>query len=75
MTDLSSLGRWVVVLGLILVAVGMVIWATGKLPWLGRLPGDFRIEGEHFKFYFPLATCILISLLGSLILWLLSKFK
>lgn len=75
MSDFSSLGKGLVVLGLILAVVGVLLWVGGRIPFLGRLPGDIRFEGEHFKFYFPLVTCLLLSLLGSLILWLLSKFK
>ena len=75
MGDFSSAGRWLVVLGLVLAAVGWLVWMTGKIPFLGRLPGDIKVEGEHFKFYFPLATCLLISVLVSLVLWALSKFK
>lgn len=74
-SDFSSLGKGLVVLGLILAVVGVLLWVGGRIPFLGRLPGDIRFEGEHFKFYFPLVTCLLLSLLGSLILWLLSKFK
>lgn len=75
MPELSSIGKWFVGAGLILAVVGVLFWMGGKLPFLGRLPGDIRIEGEHFKFYFPLTTCVLISVVGSLILWLFSKLK
>lgn len=62
-------GKLLIVLGLLLIAGGgLWLWA-GKLPLLGRLPGDFRIERENFSFYFPLGTCLLISLLVSLVLW------
>ncbi len=62
-------------MGLVLAGVGVLIWASGKIPFLGRLPGDLRFEGPNFKFYFPLATCLLLSAAGSLLLWILSKFK
>jgi hypothetical protein len=75
MTDLSSVGKWLVVIGLVLVGIGVLLWASGKIQFLGRLPGDIRIEGEHFQFYFPLATCLLLSVLVSLIFWMVSKFK
>ena len=52
--------------GIILIVCG-VLWHFGLLGWLGKLPGDIRIEKENFKFYFPLTTCVLLSLLVSLI--------
>ncbi len=75
MPELISAGKWLVGTGLILAAVGVFFWMGGKIPYLGRLPGDIRIEGAQFKFYFPLATCVVLSIVGSLILWLFSKLK
>lgn len=75
MPDLSTYGKWLLFAGLILAALGALLWAAGKVPFLGHLPGDLRFDGEHFKFYFPLATCIVLSLIASLILWVISKFK
>ena len=75
MSDFSSMGKWLVVMGLVVAAIGALIWLSGKVPLLGRLPGDIKIESEHFKFYFPLASCLVLSAVGSLILWILSKFK
>lgn len=75
MPEFLSIGKWLVAAGLLLAAVGVLIWVAGKIPFIGRLPGDIKIENEHFKFYFPLVTCLLLSAVGSLILWLISKFK
>jgi len=75
MSDFSSLGKWLVFFGLGLAAMGAVILLSGKFPWLGRLPGDIKVEREEFSFYFPLATCLLLSAAFSVILWLASKFK
>lgn len=75
MADFSSVGKGMLVLGLALAVLGLLIWTVGKIPFVGRLPGDIRIEGDHFRFYFPLATCLLLSVFGSLILWILLKFK
>ena len=68
-------GKWVIGLGVIIIVVGVVIYFFhDKLNWIGRLPGDIRIEKENFRFYFPITTMILFSLLGTLILWLIRKF-
>jgi hypothetical protein len=62
------------VVGLGIAGLGALIWLGGKAGLhLGRLPGDIRIERENFKFNFPLATCILISLVLTLVMWLLRK--
>ena len=56
--------------GAVLIAAGLLAWALqGKLNWLGRLPGDIRIERENFRFYFPVTTVILISVLLNLVIW------
>jgi hypothetical protein len=66
--DASSLGKWGFLAGLAVAAAGGPIWLAAKLGLpVGRLPGDIRIEGEHSSFYFPIATCLLISLLLSLL--------
>lgn len=66
-------GKVLFLAGLVLVATGLFLMFGGKVPWIGRLPGDFRIERENFSFYFPLGTCLLISALLSLILWLFRR--
>jgi hypothetical protein len=66
---MTGLGKGLIYLGLLLVVIGVILTFAGKLPWLGRLPGDLSIERENFSFYFPLATCILISVIISLVLY------
>jgi uncharacterized protein HemY len=66
---MAGFGKTLIYLGLVLVIVGVVFALAGKLPWLGHLPGDITIQRERFTFYFPLATCILISLIVSLVLY------
>jgi len=66
---MAGLGRALIYLGLLLVVVGLVLSFAGKLPWLGHLPGDISIERERFSFYFPLTTCIIISIIISLVLY------
>lgn len=69
----EGLGKLLIVAGIVLAVIGAVIVLAGRIPWLGRLPGDIRIEREHFSFYFPLTTSILVSIVISLILWLLRR--
>jgi len=66
---MSDLGRLLIVVGVILVVTGAVLLLAPKIPWLGRLPGDISFKRGNFSFYFPLATCILISIVLSLIFW------
>jgi Protein of unknown function (DUF2905) len=67
-------GRLLIVLGLILVAAGVLVNLSGRLPIrLGRLPGDIVIRGKHGAFYFPIVTCILLSVVLSLVLWLIGR--
>jgi hypothetical protein len=72
----SDIGKALVVLGAVLVVIGCLFITSSKLPWLGlgHLPGDFRYKGKNTSFYFPLTTCILLSAVVSLILWLISYF-
>jgi hypothetical protein len=68
------LGRFLIALGLVLLAAGVLVTFSGRLHLhLGRLPGDVRIHGRNFTFYFPLATCILLSLVLTLVMWLLRR--
>ena len=67
------MGRLLIVLGIILIMIGVVVSFAPKIPWLGQLPGDIFIKGERFSFYFPLATCILLSLILSLVLYLFRR--
>ncbi|MBI5577302.1 MAG: DUF2905 domain-containing protein [Deltaproteobacteria bacterium] len=70
---MNPIAKLLIVAGLILIAVGLFFLISDKIPWLGKLPGDFTIKRDNFTFYFPLATCIIISVIVSLILWLLRK--
>jgi hypothetical protein len=68
------LGRMLIVLGLVLLVAGVLVTLAGRSPIpFGRLPGDIRIQGKNSSFYFPLTTCILISVLASLVMWLLRR--
>jgi hypothetical protein len=63
-----ELGTFVVVIGVIITLVGLLMWSGFAPKWLGRLPGDIRIEREHSAFYFPIVTCIILSIVLSLLL-------
>jgi hypothetical protein len=66
---MADFGRLLIIIGLVIAFAGIVILVAVRVfPWLGNLPGDIRIEGENFNFYFPLATMILISILGTILL-------
>ena len=69
-----GLGRLLIVAGIALVALGVLVSLAGRLPFrLGRLPGDIIIHGKSTTFYFPLATCILLSVLFSVVLWIFRR--
>ncbi len=71
---MNDVGKILIAVGLAIALLGALIWLGGRLHLpLGRLPGDIRVEHDNFKFYFPLTTCILISLVLTLIFWLLRK--
>ncbi len=63
------LGKLLILTGLALIAAGLLFTFDGEIPYIGRLPGNIRIERENFTLYFPFATCLLISLLLSLLFW------
>ncbi|HXM96422.1 MAG TPA: DUF2905 domain-containing protein [Candidatus Dormibacteraeota bacterium] len=76
MDPLRELGRTVLVLGALLIAIGVLLYFGGRLPFrLGRLPGDIVHRGEHTTFYFPVVTCLILSVGLSLIFWLFSYFR
>ncbi len=70
---MAPIGKILILIGFVLVGAGILFLLSDKIPWLGRLPGDITIKRDNFSFYFPLATCIIISLIVSLIFWLFRK--
>jgi hypothetical protein len=68
--DFSGFGKILIIFGIMIVLIGVLLVFTGKIPWIGRLPGDFYFKGKNITFYFPLASSILISIILSLILYL-----
>ncbi len=72
---MRELGKFVVIIGVIMTLVGLVLWSGFAPKWLGRLPGDIRIEREHSAFNFPIVTCIILSIVLSLFLSIFSIFR
>jgi hypothetical protein len=74
MTDgIQYIGRFLIIIGIVISAIGGILLLSGKIPWLGRLPGDIIIQRKNFSFYFPLATSILLSVILTFIFWLISR--
>ena len=63
MPGFDSFGKTLMIFGAVLLIVGAVLYFGAKIPWLGRLPGDIHVEKENFSFYFPVVTCILLSVI------------
>lgn len=75
MDEFSGMGRVLLIAGISLAIIGLIVMFAGKIPYLGKLPGDIVIKKKDFTIYFPLATSILLSLLLSLIVFIISRFK
>jgi uncharacterized protein HemY len=65
----TGLGKTLIYLGIFLIVAGVIFSLGGKIPWLGHLPGDIYIQRERFTFYFPLTTCLVISVIITLVLY------
>jgi hypothetical protein len=66
---MDGFGRILVYLGILLIVVGVIVSLAGKIPGLGHLPGDITIRRDGFTFYFPITTCIVVSVIISLVLY------
>jgi len=76
MDPLPEIGKLLLAAGAILMAAGLLLTLGGRLPFrLGHLPGDIVYQGRHGSFYFPIVTCILLSCVVSLILWVVNLFR
>ncbi len=71
---MEPFGKILVLIGFVIVCVGLLLMFSDKIPFLGRLPGDIHVKKDNFQFYFPLTTSIIISVVLSVILWLISIF-
>ncbi len=70
---MGDIGKLLILFGVVLVGVGVVLTLAGKIPWLGRLPGDIYYKSDHVTFYFPLVTCLLVSIGLSLLFYLFRR--
>ena len=72
---MDSLPRLLIVTGLVLLGAGLLLYVIPHAPWLGRLPGDIKVERPGFRFYAPLTTSIIISVVLSLVFWLVARLR
>ncbi|MFA6924834.1 MAG: DUF2905 domain-containing protein [Bacteroidales bacterium] len=71
---MQNTGKTIIIIGIIIIVIGLIVYFFGnKLNWFGNLPGDIKIKKENFSLYFPITTMVLISIILSLILWLIKK--
>lgn len=73
MDSIQYIGRFLVILGIIVAAIGGLLLISGRIPWLGRLPGDIVIQKKNFIFFFPLVTSIILSVILTLIFWIIRR--
>ncbi|MDX5420630.1 MAG: DUF2905 domain-containing protein [Hymenobacteraceae bacterium] len=72
---MQPIGKTIVIIGVVLVLIGLVVWLAGdKFSWFGHLPGDIRVERKNMRFYAPITSMVLLSILLSLLLWAFRKF-
>jgi len=69
------MGKLLIIIGVILIIVGVIVHFFHGIPFLGKLPGDIHIKRDNFSFYFPLASGLLISIILSLILYIIQKMR
>jgi hypothetical protein len=72
---MAQLGKLLIIFGIIMVVVGFLMFFFDRIPWLGKLPGDIVIKKQSFTIYFPIVTCILLSILISLVFFMINKMK
>jgi len=70
---MSELGRAMIVLGVVIAVLGLALVFFDRVPWIGRLPGDIHVQRGNWTFYFPLGTSILLSVILTLVLWLIGR--
>jgi hypothetical protein len=73
MDDIQQIGKFLIIIGIIIIGIGAALLLSGKIPFIGRLPGDILVQKKNFTFYFPLATSIALSLILTLLFWFFGK--
>ena len=68
MAEFSGIGKLLIVSGVVLIVAGLLVMVAGKIPYLGKLPGDISIQRENFSFHFPVVTCLVVSVIVTVLL-------
>jgi hypothetical protein len=72
--SMQEIGKFVAIIGVVLVAAGVILWRfPGFFGWMGKLPGDISVQKGNFSFYFPVVTCLVISIVLTLLSWLFRR--
>lgn len=70
---MKEIGRLFIILGIVFIVVGIILWSRIRIPFLGKLPGDIIVKKENFTVYIPIASCVIISIILSLLFWFFSR--
>ena len=70
---MAGVGKVLILVGILMVILGALFYLGARIPWLGQLPGDFTIKRERFILYFPFATCLLVSLVITLVIYIIRR--
>jgi len=73
MSGFTLMGKMLIMMGAVLMLLGLMMTLGNKIPWIGRLPGDIIIKKDHFSFYFPLTSCIIVSIILTILFYLFRK--
>jgi len=73
MSGFTLMGKMLIMMGAVLMLLGLMMTLGNKIPWIGRLPGDIIIKRDHFSFYFPLTSCIIVSIILTILFYLFRK--
>jgi hypothetical protein len=72
---ISQLGKLLIFAGIVMLVLGVLFYWNDKIPWLGKLPGDILVKKKNFTFYFPIVTCLVISLILTLLFFVFNRLK
>jgi hypothetical protein len=71
----EHLGKFIILVGVVLILVGLAVTFFDRVPFLGKLPGDIHVKRGNFQFYFPVVTCIVLSVVLTLLFWLVNAIR